>query len=195
MRSIGKRGASFWTTTKGTVPPATKSTQELLIGGVEVPARRNNMGVPVGLMFHAGAPLLLQAGVSIPGLNPVGDARVAVEAYPGVRAREMIGKMSYKSDAKPRQNEARMEARRRIVVFLASDAQREAIGFGADLNGYVQCLVDDASGDRLDALLCAIQAAWGWRMRHKNFGFPPEFDALEGWIPDPWLFAPEDPQY
>ena len=40
----------------------------------------------------------------------------------------------------------------------------------------------DASGDTLDAVLCALQAAWAWQRRDAGFGEPPQMDALEGWI-------------
>ena len=44
---------------------------------------------PVAYMLHAGVPLLLAAGVHLPGLH-TGDARrVALEAYPGLLAREL----------------------------------------------------------------------------------------------------------
>jgi hypothetical protein len=46
-------------------------------------------------------------------------------------------------------------------------------------------LADDPSGDQLDALLCAIQAAWGWTQRGNRFGVPLNIDTLEGWIADP----------
>ena len=42
----------------------------------------------------------------------------------------------------------------------------------------------DASGDRLDAVLCLLQAAWALRQHeqgHACWGLP-EFDPLEGWI-------------
>ena len=46
-------------------------------------------------------------------------------------------------------------------------------------------LVDDARGDRLDAVLCLLQAAWAQR-RHEEgdalYGLPPGLDGLEGWI-------------
>jgi hypothetical protein len=48
-------------------------------------------------------------------------------------------------------------------------------------------LADDPSGDKLDALLCAIQAAWAWTMRGHGYGAPPGTDLLEGWIADPTL--------
>jgi hypothetical protein len=43
-------------------------------------------------------------------------------------------------------------------------------------------LVEDGSGDRLDAVLAALQAAWCWRRRARNFGLPRAVDPLEGWI-------------
>ncbi len=45
-------------------------------------------------------------------------------------------------------------------------------------------LVDDASGDRLDAVLCLLQAAWAQQQHaagHRCYGLP-ECDPLEGWI-------------
>ncbi|MDD2924246.1 DUF429 domain-containing protein, partial [Rhodoferax sp.] len=60
---------------------------------------------PVAYMLHAGVPLLLQAGVSLPGLHAgTGDAplRVALEGYPGLLAREILGRRSYKSDDRTR---------------------------------------------------------------------------------------------
>jgi len=46
----------------------------------------------------------------------------------------------------------------------------------------LRSLVDDGSGDRLDSVLCALQAAQAWTLRARNFGLPPEADPLEGWI-------------
>jgi hypothetical protein len=48
-------------------------------------------------------------------------------------------------------------------------------------------LADDPTGDQLDALLCAIQAAWAWTMKAQRYGAPEGADALEGWIADPTL--------
>ena len=46
-------------------------------------------------------------------------------------------------------------------------------------------VVDDASGDCLDAVLCLMQAAWA-QQRHAEgdalYGLPPGLDPLEGWI-------------
>ena len=51
-------------------------------------------------------------------------------------------------------------------------------GMGSDT------LADDASGDRLDAVLCLLQAAWALKQHesgHPRYGLP-VFDPLEGWI-------------
>lgn len=54
-------------------------------------------------------------------------------------------------------------------------------------------LADDPSGDGLDALLCAIQAAWGYTERDHDFGAPASgYDRLEGWICDPALQSGEN---
>jgi predicted RNase H-like nuclease len=47
--------------------------------------------------------------------------------------------------------------------------------------------IADATADRLDALLCAIQSAWAWTQRDQNFGVPVDADPAEGWIVDPGL--------
>jgi len=43
-------------------------------------------------------------------------------------------------------------------------------------------LVDDGSGDSLDAVLCLMQAAWAAQQGGPRFGLPADMDALEGWI-------------
>jgi len=40
--------------------------------------------------------------------------------------------------------------------------------------------VADASGDRLDAVLCLVQAAWA--SLQPAYGLPVSLDTLEGWI-------------
>ena len=62
---------------------------------------------PVAYMLHAAVPLLLEAGVHIPGLHEGDPRRVALEAYPGLLARELIGTRSYKSDERPKQTPER----------------------------------------------------------------------------------------
>ncbi len=135
---------------------------------------------PVGLMFLEGAPRLLDAGVTMPGLQAGDPLRIALEAYPGFSARQMV-KDSYKNDAKAKQTPARGRARKTILNSLSTKANP----FGFALVGpapLLDSLVRDATGDRLDATLCAMQAAWAWRRREMNYGLPAKIDPLEGWI-------------
>jgi len=135
---------------------------------------------PVGLMFLEGAPRLLDAGVTVPGLHEGDPQRVALEAYPGFSARRMV-KASYKNDARAKQTPARKRARKDIVNSLIEGGNH----FGLTLTGtnrLLDSLIGDASGDRLDAALCAMQAAWAWQRREENYGLPARIDPLEGWI-------------
>lgn len=135
---------------------------------------------PVGLMFLEGAPRLLDAGVSLPGLHVADPQRIGLEAYPGFVARQLVSG-SYKNDARARQTPERRAARRAIVATLTRS--ENPFGFSlvatADLTA---SLVADGSGDHLDAVLCAMQAAWALHRRDDNFGVPDGVDALEGWI-------------
>ena len=124
---------------------------------------------PVALMFHEGAPRLMDAGVHIPGLLEGDRKRVALEAYPGLLARSIIGRVSYKNDTKLKQTPERRRARVRIVENL--DARMK--------NSLRKTLIDDASGDSLDAVLCAFQAAAA--MKKRGYGIPAGV-GCEGWI-------------
>ena len=135
---------------------------------------------PVALMFVEGAPRLLDSGVTIPGLHAGDPLRVALEAYPGYSARQMV-KGSYKNDAAAKQTPARRQARKSMVRSLTTSGNP----FGFALAGstrLLNSLVNDATGDRLDAVLCAMQAAWAWQRRDDNYGLPVDIDPLEGWI-------------
>lgn len=153
----------------------------------DLPARSHSplklVNPPVGLMFLEGAPRLLAAGVHLPGMHAGDATRVAIEAYPGLLARR-ITSASYKSDERRKQTPERRAARAAIVDALvrgapssggqqpalhATPAQREA-------------LVEDASGDLLDAVLALLQAAAASRLGAPRFGLPADFDAVEGWI-------------
>jgi hypothetical protein len=127
---------------------------------------------PVALMFHEGAPRLAEAGVHVPGLLTGDQDRIALEAYPGLLARSVIGRESYKSDTRSKQSAQRKAARERIVKALPIATSRRL----------KQELVDDGSGDSLDAVLCAVQAAGGWRRRKSRYGLPARIHRCEGWI-------------
>ncbi len=136
---------------------------------------------PVAYMLHAGVPLLRAAGLCLPAHEPgQGDAgRVALEAYPGLLARELIARRPYKSDDKARQTPDRLIARKDIVEAL--EQGRTRLGLRLKLTAAQRdSLADDASGDALDAVLCLVQA--GWAARQPGWGLPPGVDALEGWI-------------
>jgi hypothetical protein len=135
---------------------------------------------PVGLMFLEGTPRLLDAGVTIPGLVKGDPLRIAFEAYPGFAARQIV-KGSYKNDARAKQTPQRMHARKTIVAALVSTGNPFGFALSASLRT-LNSLVRDATGDRLDAVLCAMQAAWAWQRRSDNYGLPAKIDSLEGWI-------------
>lgn len=139
---------------------------------------------PVAFMLHAGVPLLLQAGVHLPGLHAGDPARVALEAYPGLLARELIGRRSYKSDTLAKQTPERLIARKDILTALEAGRTRLDLRLRVSA-AQADALTHDASGDSLDAVLCMVQAAWGAR-RHADgdalYGLPPALDLLEGWI-------------
>lgn len=142
---------------------------------------------PVAYMLHAGVPCLLKAGVHLPGLHDGDQRRVALEAYPGLLARSVLGSRSYKSDEAARQTPERLIARKDLLHALETgsapllQAMGTRLRVGAALR---EALIGDAQGDALDAVLCLVQAAWGlWQHEAGQpcHGLPP-FDPLEGWI-------------
>ena len=136
---------------------------------------------PVAYMMHAGLPRLLQAGVHLPGLHAGDPARVALEAYPGMLAREVLGQRSYKSDHKARQTPERLLARKDLITALELGQSR--LGLRLRLtHAQRDRLIDDAKGDSLDAVLCMVQAAWAEQQGAPLYGLPPDLDPLEGWI-------------
>lgn len=131
--------------------------------------------VPVGFMYFEGLSRLLAAGVSLPRLHEGDALRVAVEAYPGLLANELVGRRSYKNSPEP----DRLIARKDIVDAL--EQGRTRLGLRLKLShAQREALIDDASGDRLDAALCLVQA--GWASTRPDAGLPAAVDAVEGWI-------------
>lgn len=150
--------------------------------GCDLPAKSSSpmkwVNPPVAYMLHAGAPLLLDAGIHIPFMHTGDPSRIALEAYPGLVARG-ITSASYKSDTPQQQTPERQVARRTIVRALEQGDYAQQIRLKA--GRLKRQLVDDGSGDLLDAVLCGLMAAWAWQRRDHNFGLPPH-DPLEGWI-------------
>ena len=131
--------------------------------------------VPVGLMYYEGVARLIDTGVSMPGLH-VGDPdRIALEGYPRRLAHALIERRSYKNCDLP----DRAAAREQVVAALPAGDPR--VGIVVRLDPALRAsLVADVGGDRLDALLCLVQAAVA--SRQANYGLPEEVDAVEGWI-------------
>ena len=155
---------------------------------------------PVAYMLHAGVPRLIAAGVQLPGLGrpcvgTTAAARIALEAYPGLLARELLQQLdqsagrntktrSYKNDAKALQTPERLITRKDMLTALEHGQTR--LGLRLKLtHAQRDRLVDDATGDSLDAVLCLMQAAWA-QQQHEGgkprYGLPEAVDPLEGWI-------------
>lgn len=148
-------------------------------------------GVPVGKMLYEGAPRLLRSGCSVlPFREPTAGHKIIVEAYPALVAHKIIGTRSYKSDDKRKQTEGRKAAREEIVRNLNSTMLRDQYGFRVGMTPPIlEYLSQESSADRLDAVLCAMQAAWAYSRRHHNFGIPAACDRVEGWIVDPQMLS------
>jgi hypothetical protein len=132
---------------------------------------------PVALMFHEGAPRLLAAGVHLPALADGDRQRVALEAYPGLLVRKQLGiRDSYKSDTRAEHTAARRAIRKRIVDALCSG---RPLGIKLQVERK-SALIEDGSGDLLDAAICAMQAAWA--ARRPRYGLPEKTPTGEGWI-------------
>jgi len=143
---------------------------------------------PVAWMLHAGVPRLLAAGAHFPAHQrapAARPARVALEAYPGLLARTLIGRVSYKSDDATRDDEARRRARERLLDALACVGSRPGPALVL-APGLRETMLAERSADTLDAAMCLVQAAWA--LRHADttpgpgYGLPAHIDPLEGWI-------------
>ena len=136
---------------------------------------------PVAFMLHAGIPRLVAAGVHIPGLHPGDIERNALEGYPGLLAREILGHRSYKSDDRIKQTPERLIARKDLITALENGQTRLGLRLKVS-HAQRDALVDDGSGDNLDAVLCLMQAAWAAQQGAPLYGLPADMDSLEGWV-------------
>ncbi len=138
---------------------------------------KTNTNPPVGKMFYEGAWRLLSCGIHIPVLNETGSTKIAVEAYPGFLVKR-LGFNQYKND-KPSNARRNCDVRAKILHSLSSGAH--PLGVKLSLGGALRRrALNDGSGDTLDALLCAVQAAWA--SSQARFGMPAGVDRCEGWI-------------
>ena len=136
---------------------------------------------PVAYMLHAGVPRLVAAGVHIPCLHLGDSRRIALEGYPGLLAREVLGHRSYKSDDKAKQTPERLIARKDLITAMEHGNTRLGVRLKVS-HAQRDALIDDASGDSLDAVLCLLQAAWAAQQGPPRYGLPSDVDPLEGWI-------------
>lgn len=147
----------------------------LLPGGARSTSPLQSRYVPVALMLYEGLPRLLDAGVSLAGQCRQDDQRIALEAYPGWLAQALIGRRSYKNQ----DDTARRAARADLLAAVAVDAAGLRLRCVAP-PALTQLMLDDPSGDPLDAWLCLLQAAWA--SRQPRWAQPLDVDPLEGWI-------------
>ena len=134
---------------------------------------------PVALMFHEAAPRLLRSGAHLPGLADGDPSRVALEAYPGLLVRKQLGlRESYKSDTRRDHTPARKAVRRSVVAALL---EGRPLGVALKAAPALQRqMIEDGSADLLDAVICAVQAAWA--SRQPGYGIPAAAPRGEGWI-------------
>jgi hypothetical protein len=144
---------------------------------------------PVAWMMQAGIGRMVDAGLCFPAhgdpcvwpgaqTTPGQTTRIALEAYPGFTARA-VTRQSYKSDTPAKQDSDRAFHRQQILRALV----RGEAGLRPRLVAtatWLRHMTIDGSGDLLDAVICALQAAHA--ARQPNFGLPAGVDPLEGWI-------------
>jgi hypothetical protein len=141
--------------------------------------------IPVGKMFFEGATRLFASDISILPCRPTASNRTVLEGYPALVARRWLGRRSYKSDDRQKQTPAQLLARQELLAALLSDQLMTSYSLKLDLSTELgELLVSDPMGDWLDAVLCAIQAAWAYNKRANNYGVPAGHE-IEGWIVDP----------
>jgi hypothetical protein len=139
------------------------------------------MNPPVVLMYHAGVRELLAAKVRIEPCHRIASNRVAVEAYPGL-IQKRLGIGSYKQDIVGKQTQAQRDNRGALLNAITG-CSPEWIGCTVKLKRpQIRAMVNDGSGDTLDAFLCVLQAAFAYLRCNDGFGFPARVPASEGWI-------------
>jgi len=90
----------------------------------------------------------------------------------------LIERRSYKNQDLP----DRTAAREAILRALEHGPAARPLALAIDDPALRASLVGEPSGDRLDAVLCLVQAARASRL--PNHGMPDAIDPVEGWIPN-----------
>lgn len=146
----------------------------------------------VGSMFFEACELLRTTSASIVPVRTVSEEnRHVVETYPRLVVDRLVGSNEYK------EADDLEDVRQQIVTCLSDSSAESAIlqwyGFTVKMDDETaKACVEDWDGDKIDSVLCAVQAAWA--SCQDRFGIP-QFSssvmnaivALEGWVPDPFL--------
>ena len=176
-----------WDLQRGDGPKLLHRPTDTAVPGISSTSPLQTRYVPVGKMYFEGLIRLVQADFTLPGLRQGRPDALAFEAYPGFLSGEVLGRRSYKSDqaATAEQQHARLIARMDLVDAL--EQGRTRLGVCLKLSpAQRDHLASDAKGDRLDAALCLVQAAWAQREGGENpthsWGLPKLVDPIEGWI-------------
>lgn len=146
---------------------------------------------PLAAMFFEGAQRLLAADVSVLPCHPRPDEdRRVVETYPALVARAVLAASGFSGTGyKGRTSSSAWRHRRRRQTLVAAlGAPKITRPYGLSVivpRSLTHQLEHDGSGDRLDAVLATLQAAWAWHRHRTGFGIPADVDPLEGWIVDP----------
>ena len=99
-------------------------------------------------------------------------------------AREVLQRQSYKSDTSAKQTPERLAARKDLLSAMVQGHVRWPLRLKV-VDPLAEAMVQDATGDTLDAVLCMMQAAWAQQRFLDGdalYGLPPDMDRLEGWI-------------
>lgn len=146
---------------------------------------------PVGQMFYEAAKLLIASPAKIAPVRLNNDERVIVEAYPRLVADRFIASGNYK------EADGLEHIRQLIIDQLrltdGNSIMRQWYGFSVQVsNDIANSCVTDRDGDKLDSILCAVQAAWAFHQA--DYGTPVfqstvmrNIVSLEGWIADPFM--------
>jgi len=133
---------------------------------------------PVGKMFYEGSWRLVSSRLHVAALHETGSKKIALEAYPGLLVRR-LGETYYKND-KPSNADRNAAARRRILDALRAGRHPQGKLKLELASRRLASALQDPSGDWLDAVLCAVQAADASSKR--KFGLPDRIEPCEGWI-------------
>ena len=138
-------------------------------------------GVPVAKMFYAGAPRLLASGARIVPVHDGDAERVVVEAYPALVSRLIDGR-PYKGRRSGEAASIQRSIREEMVAKLQAGIGEPFEFRVSTTPNMASALVADPQGDLIDSVLCAVQAAYAYARRDRDYGIPSRASRREGWI-------------